>query len=345
MHILVCNDDGPPSTHSSPYVLSWVRALQQAGHTVSVCLPGSQRSWIGKALLYGQTLTPTYYTPPPLGSDADAEGTISSLPARNDLDEQWVLLNGTPASVVQVGLRHLFSHRGPIDLVVSGPNYGRNSTACFALASGTLGAALEAATFHTRAIAISFAIFDHQTAHDPELIVEACRHGVRIVEALARDWPANASVDVYTVNVPMCRGVSGHKTLFTDLLQNYWSKDSCMYEAVDAAADKNGVVDTDIAEEKLRNEGEAGAPTAIVAEKKVEENDHVDRDQDQDQTGVVMAKGLEHKHFKWAPVLTDIYKSVAESQPGNDGWAVEAGFTRCVCVCVLFGVQPPRLQK
>lgn len=39
MHILVTNDDGPPSAGSSPYVHSFVRALQKAGHTVSVCLP------------------------------------------------------------------------------------------------------------------------------------------------------------------------------------------------------------------------------------------------------------------------------------------------------------------
>ncbi len=49
MHILVVNDDGPPSPHSSPYVHSLVRALQAAGHVVSVCLPDTQRSWIGKA--------------------------------------------------------------------------------------------------------------------------------------------------------------------------------------------------------------------------------------------------------------------------------------------------------
>lgn len=57
-HILtfsqVTNDDGPPSEHSSPYVLPFVEHLQKAGHTVSVILPDNQRSWIGKAHLVGK---------------------------------------------------------------------------------------------------------------------------------------------------------------------------------------------------------------------------------------------------------------------------------------------------
>jgi tubulin---tyrosine ligase len=35
-----------------------------------------------------------------------------------------------------------------------------------------------------------------------------------------------------------------------------------------------------------------------------------------------------HKRFKWAPRLADVYKSVEEAGPGNDGWAVKEGFTR-----------------
>ena len=40
------------------------------------------------------------------------------------------------------------------------------------------------------------------------------------------------------------------------------------------------------------------------------------------------AVGFTHKHFKWAPRFTDVYKSVEQAPPGNDGWAVKEGFTR-----------------
>ncbi|KAK4696251.1 hypothetical protein P7C71_g1649, partial [Lecanoromycetidae sp. Uapishka_2] len=49
MHILVINDDGPPSNQTSPYIHAFIATLQNAGHLVSVVLPHEQRSWIGKA--------------------------------------------------------------------------------------------------------------------------------------------------------------------------------------------------------------------------------------------------------------------------------------------------------
>ena len=73
-----------------------------------------------------------------------------------------LLVDSTPASCIQIGLFHYFQERGPIDLVISGPNYGRNTTAVFALSSGTLGGALEAAVCGKRAIAVSYAFFDRK---------------------------------------------------------------------------------------------------------------------------------------------------------------------------------------
>lgn len=55
-HAQITNDDGPPSDQSSPYVHSLVSTLQQHGHTVSVVLPHTQRSWIGKAHLVGKSV-------------------------------------------------------------------------------------------------------------------------------------------------------------------------------------------------------------------------------------------------------------------------------------------------
>lgn len=56
-----------------------------------------------------------------------------------------MLVNGTPAACSQIGLHHFFKERGEVDLVISGPNFGRNSSAVYAMSSGTLGGGFEAA--------------------------------------------------------------------------------------------------------------------------------------------------------------------------------------------------------
>lgn len=313
MHILIVNDDGPPSTHSSPYVHSLVRELQVAGHTVSVCLPHTQRSWIGKAHMIGQTVKPLYYRPPPASSapaglgPAEDVGTTHKRPSGDGSVEEWVLVDGTPASCVQIGLHHFFRERGPFDLVVSGPNYGRNTTAVFALSSGTLGGALEAAACRYKAVAVSYAFFSRN--HDLEIVSAASRHAVRVIEALVRQWPSDGSVDVYSVNVPLVEAVEERKTVWAGLLQNYWIKGMSAFEAVDAVD-----VDEEDEEEKIREgeHGEAAQPT--VGGLGNEES----------------KKGHEHKHFKWAPSLGEVMKAVDSAPSDCDGRVIRDGFTRSV---------------
>ena len=289
------NDDGPPSNKSSPYVHSLVKTLQAAGHIVSVVLPHTQRSWIGKAHIIGQTVKPTYFRPGTLHAD---DGTTHSRPlqAGSKELEEWVLVDGTPASCVQIGLYHYFHDRGPVDLVVSGPNYGRNSTAVFSLSSGTLGGALEAAVCKRRAIALSYAFFSRN--HDPTIIAGASRLSVKLIEYLYANW--GKEVDLYSVNVPLVDGVENKKVMWTSMLQNYWGPGSCFQEVDD-------------------EEGNA----------EEEENRIREGDGQETQNGTSLQVGRhEHKHFKWAPRFTDVYKSVEEAGPGNDGWAVKEGFTR-----------------
>lgn len=299
MHILVTNDDGPPSPESSPYVHCLVRQLQQAGHTVSVCLPHTQRSWIGKAYMIGQTLKPLYYRPGTAIHDA-SKGTLHQRPSPTDQVEEWILLDGTPASCAQIGLYHFFHDKGPVDLVVSGPNYGRNSTAVYALSSGTIGAAMEAAVCRKKSIALSFAIFSRQDHHAPAVIEAACRHGVKVIEALYKQWPQDGSVDLYSVNVPLVVDVEACKTVFADMLQNKW-EGSCFEEVEDEAGD------TDIEEARIREgpDGEAGRDGSWVP-----------------------GTGHLHRHFKWPPRVADVRRSVDESEPGNDGWILKQGHTR-----------------
>ncbi len=326
MHILVVNDDGPPSPHSSPYVHSLVRELQAQGHTVSVCLPHTQRSWIGKAHMIGQTVKPLYYRPPPPSAPAAGlvhdndnnggaasasapqqqqqpqagHGTTHTRPSTRPGTEEWILVDGTPASCVQIGLYHFFRDRGAVDLVVSGPNYGRNTTAVFALSSGTLGGALEAAVCRVPAVALSYAFFNRN--HDTQIIRKATRQGVRVIEALVKQWPADGSVDLYSVNVPLLEGLEEGKVLFTPMLQNYWGPGSCFTEV-------DGSVDGEEEEEERIRAGEG-----------VEE-------QGENPEACNLACHT-HKHFKWTPRFTDVYKSVDDAPPGNDGWAVKEGHTR-----------------
>lgn len=297
MHVQVVNDDGPPSNQSSPYVHSLVSTLQSAGHTVSVVLPHIQRSWIGKAHIVGQTVKPTYFRPGTLHKD---DGTVHKRPLPASADaEEWVLVDGTPASCVQIGLFHVFQDRGPVDLVVSGPNYGRNSTAVFSLSSGTIGGAMEAAICGKRAIALSYAFFSRD--HDPEIIAGASRLSLKLVEHLYDNW--GTDVDLYSVNVPLIKDVENHKVMYTYMLQNYWSSGSSFQEI---PADEREDADPDEEERQIRQDAE------------------VDSNGGNEKT----VSRHTHKHFKWAPRFADVHRSVEQSAPGNDGWAIREGYTR-----------------
>ncbi|KAK5136978.1 hypothetical protein LTR08_001485 [Meristemomyces frigidus] len=307
MHILVTNDDGPPNAESSPYVLPFVRTLEDAGHTVSVILPDTQRSWIGKAHIVGQDVQATHYWPPKANPDVHSP-TTSSAP--DDGTHPWILVNSTPASCAQLGLSQMFFQDRPkIDLVISGPNYGRNTTAVFALSSGTLGAALEAAVCGYRAIAVSFAFFDRQNI--PEVVAESCKQGMKVCEWLAKNgtWGEGR---LFSVNVPLRQDVMEKKVVWTEILQNQWLKGACFQELPATNA-----VDDPAAEEAnlRRQESNGGAESGTVTEE---------------------ASKWKHRHFKWAPRFTDVYDAVLQAGPGSDGWAVKEGETSVTAIRANF---------
>ncbi|KAH9828861.1 putative tubulin--tyrosine ligase PBY1 [Teratosphaeria destructans] len=309
MHILVTNDDGPPSAESSPYLLPFVRALEKTGHTVSVILPHTQRSWIGKAHLIGQDVQATYYWPP--SAIPDSHHAQASAP--DDGTQPWILVNTTPAGCAQLGLsEYFFQERGTIDLVISGPNYGRNTTAVFALSSGTLGAALEAAVCGYRALALSFAFFDRKNL--PEVVAESCQQAVRVCEWLAKngEWSEGR---LYSVNVPLKQGVTKARVNWTRMLQNSWKKGACFQELPPAAS-----VDDPGAEEAQlrRQEREEGAATSASTPPSAS------------------GRAWRHRHFKWAPRFTDVYDAVQLAGPGSDGWAVKEGETSVTALVANF---------
>lgn len=272
------NDDGPPSQLSSPYIHSFIHELTLSGVDVSVVLPHTQRSWIGKAHIAGRGITPTYFRPGTLHTD---NGTTHSRP-RSDGGEEWVLIDGTPASCTQIGLNHYFQEKGPVDLVVSGPNYGRNSTAIFSLSSGTVGGAMEGAVCGRRSIALSYA-FNNRN-HDPDIIRGASLMSVRLIKYLHEHW--TPGVDLFSINVPLIEGINDPttKVLYTNILQNYWTMGSS-FEEVDAQDE----LSPDEREMEIR-EGEE-----IVGDMEK-----------------VQLLGLKHKKFMWAPKFADVHRSVDE---------------------------------
>jgi len=297
-------------------VHSLVSTLQSAGHTVSVCLPNTQRSWIGKAHLVGRSIRPTYFRPGTLHKD---DGVVSNRPLPpGSKQEEWILVDSTPASCVQVGLFHYFEERGPIDLVVSGPNYGRNTTAIFALSSGTIGGAMEAATCGLKAIALSYAFFDRN--HDPEIIAGASKMSVRVIEYLAKNWDKSENAPhLYSVNVPLVKHVETTKVLWTQMLQNRWKSGSLM-QAIEVPEEEDASPEED--EAKIRedeNQEETSAAGGLA-----EETGQYDGTEQEPQKHL----RYRHKHFKWAPMFKDVHESVDEAPPGNDGWAVKEGYVR-----------------
>jgi 5'/3'-nucleotidase SurE len=254
--------------------------------------------------MIGASVKPSYFRP---GTLHQEDGTTHHLPRGTDGEpddggDEWILIDSTPASCVQIGLYHYFQERGPIDVVVSGPNYGRNTTALFALSSGTIGAAMEGAVCGKHSVALSYAFSSRN--HDPVVIAEASRHSVKLIEYLCANWADG--VDLYSVNVPLEPGVSQNKILYTDMLINKWSSGSCFQVSDPAIAD-----DPDLDEQRLRIASETTGKTPDIINKPNHPR-------------------FQHKHFKWAPSLQDVYRSVEENAPGNDGWVVKEQMTRFV---------------
>lgn len=134
MRILLTNDD----SHRSPLLAFVIAKLRQIGD-LTVIVPKHEQSWKGKSMTR-------------FGYLHMEEGTVAGYPA--------YILDGSPADCINLGIHHLFPQKP--DLVVSGINAGLNTGLGFVLASGTIGACLEANIGRIPAIALSQA-FDSET--------------------------------------------------------------------------------------------------------------------------------------------------------------------------------------
>lgn len=138
-----------------------------------------------------------------------------------------MLVNSTPAGCVQIGPRHnhhyIKGEEKPraVDLVVSAPNLGGSTTSLSALSSGTIGGAMEAVLYGKRSIALSFEPRTKTDSNNPDLVTDASRHSVRLIDHLYGAWEED--VDLYSVNVPLRPRSSGdRKILYTRIRPNRW---------------------------------------------------------------------------------------------------------------------------
>jgi 5'-nucleotidase len=153
--ILITNDDGI----ASKGILAAAAACAPLGE-VLICAPLHQQSGTGRSM-------------PPT-----SEGRIfpRALSAAGRAHAAYAV-EGTPAQVVQHGMFEIAGR--PVDLVVSGINYGENLGESVTV-SGTIGAALESASFKVPSIAISLETSkEHHYSLSDEIDFSTAAHFLR----------------------------------------------------------------------------------------------------------------------------------------------------------------------
>jgi len=179
-HILLTNDD----SHDSPLFLLAIAVLRELGE-LSIVVPATEQSWKGKSMTrYG----PLY------AERIDLHGT----PA-------WSV-TGTPADCVNLALYNLLPTKP--DLVVSGINIGKNVGLGFTLASGTIGACLEANIGGLPGLALSqeiapeeFRYWDRNRAFDPATTARLTALIERFVPIIWREFVLADAFERSTWNV------------------------------------------------------------------------------------------------------------------------------------------------
>lgn len=236
MNVLITNDDGPLDDEFSPYIKPFIYNIlkYRPDWNITIVLPNVQRSWNSKAHLAGKDLTLTFiYTDPSNTKDNSFFGPfqhsikdqLSSYDLPNNCIE-WCLIDGTPASCVNIALHHLLKPtESKFDLVISGPNVGRNTSAAYITSSATVGAAIESViTADVKSIALSWAYFNGQKyIHNENGILDiASRQSLDIITHLYYHWDT-PSTDLYSINVPLLPTLSmDTKVFMAPIWENRW---------------------------------------------------------------------------------------------------------------------------
>jgi tubulin--tyrosine ligase len=173
---------------------------------------------------------------------------------------------------------------------------------------------MEAAVCGVKSIALSYAFFDRN--HDAGIISDASELSAKLIQYLYNNWDSNTHL--YTVNVPLVEKVGDRKILWTNMLQNKWRSGSC-FQVVEVPSEADDSP-SDI-ESQIRKQEEKLGKNELRSNSEIELKSGTETP-----TGQSHMR-YSHKHFKWAPSFKDVYESVEESEPGNDGWAVAQGYT------------------
>ncbi|WOO77066.1 putative tubulin--tyrosine ligase PBY1 [Vanrija pseudolonga] len=309
--VLLTNDDGPPSSHS-PNIYSFAKLLiEKLGWDVRVVVPATQNSWVGKGFAITQIIDANYFYP--LEPDGlKGEITTKRRPLKEGESMEWVLLSGTPSTCANIALHNIYP--GEIDLLISGPNHGRNSSTAFALSSGTIGAALAGALSvpipgpsldvpslhkeHMPCIAVSYGVVTRPV--EDKTLELATDVAVDVCKALFDDWGHEGGDDrnpiqLYSVNIPLVESAitkENRKVCFTTMWRNTYGR---LFKQTSAITNKD------------YNPGDD--PNAAKAAKPAEEDS-------------------DRLRFRFAPNLQPmILPSVDQLPEGSDAWAFAHGYT------------------
>ncbi|WWC70352.1 5'/3'-nucleotidase SurE [Kwoniella pini CBS 10737] len=355
--VLLTNDDGPPSA-SSPNIFSFCKLLQsRLGWDIKVVIPDTQKSWVGKAYAISDVISASYFYPlEPEG--LTGEITNKSRPLKDGETMEWILLSGTPATCTNIALHNLYP--GEIDLVVSGPNHGRNSSTAFALSSGTLGAALAGALSvplpgpstgipslhveHIPCIALSYGVVTRPvTSRVMELATDAA---VDVCERLFGDWGYDEDhekgrhlVQIYSVNIPLVESdlqKDKRKTAWTNMWRNSYGRlfkattltqteyDPAQFHRQEGALPSQNQPQNNQIPPNVSNSSTAGPgalPTPYTTSPSSPNNE---------------ISGDNQLRFHFAPNMKPLLAPSLESLPvGSDAWAFAKGY---------IGVTPLRAQ-
>lgn len=176
--ILLTNDDG---IHS-PGLWAAAEALAHLGF-VTVSAPREQSSGMGRSM-------------------SGASDGIIQIETLTVHGQEWSVhaVGGSPAQAVQHGVLEIMSQ--PPDLVVSGINYGENIGTGVTV-SGTVGAALEAASLGIPALAVSLQTDrKYHLSYSQEIDFSAAAHFTALFGKLLLEKKFPADVHVIKLEVP-----------------------------------------------------------------------------------------------------------------------------------------------
>lgn len=176
--ILITNDDGI----RSPGLLAAVQVCLPLGELL-IAAPVMQQSGVGRAkpsTSGGRILTETIQV---------ADHSLTGY-----------AIEGSPAQVVEHALVELASR--PVALCISGINYGENIGEGISV-SGTVGAAMEAASVGVPALAVSLETSpEHYYTHSLEVEFAVAAHFVHHFASVALGQGLPAGVDLLKIDIP-----------------------------------------------------------------------------------------------------------------------------------------------